>query len=122
MSDQHPNQAVSTRDQFIEDCLNFGCLWGLEGPEGWALCASEKYDNTNVMPFWSQPELAQLHCRDEWQAYQVVPIALAEFLDEWLPGMHNDVFLVGINWDEDLEGEEVEPLDLLADFDQVTAQ
>ena len=108
--------------QFIEESLHCGCLWGLEGPDGWALCSSEKYDDAEVMPFWSQPELAQVHCRDEWQDYQVVPIALSEFLDEWLPGMHQDVFLVGINWNLDMEGEEVEPLDLLADFDEATAE
>jgi len=105
--------------QLIEDSLGYGCIWGLEGPEGWALCGSEKYDNTDVMPFWSQPELAQVHCKDEWQGYQVVPIALTEFLDDWLPGMHSDVFLVGLNWDEEMHGEEVEPLDLLADFENI---
>jgi hypothetical protein len=106
--------------QFIEESIHCGCLWGLEGPEGWALCGSEKYQDTEVMPFWSQPEMAEIHCQDEWEDYRVVPIALAEFIDEWLPGMHSDVFLVGINFDAEMEGEEVEPLDLLADFDKAT--
>ena len=108
--------------QFIEESIQCGCIWGLEGPDGWALCSSEKYDETEVMPFWSQPELAEIHCREEWQDYKVVPIALSEFLDEWLPGMHNDVYLVGINWDEEMDGEEIEPLDLLADYDKATEE
>ncbi len=40
-----------------------------------------------------------------------------EFLDDWLPGMHSDVLLVGVNWNVDLEGAEIEPLDLLEEFE-----
>lgn len=108
--------------QFIVEAVDCGCLWGLEGPDGWALCPSEKYDTTEVIPFWSQPELAEVHCREEWESYKTVPVSLAEFLDDWLPGMHKDVLLVGINWDAEMEGDEVEPLDLLADFDRVTEE
>jgi hypothetical protein len=42
---------------------------------------------------------------------------MEEFLDDWLPGMHSDVLLVGINWNLDLEGDEIEPLDLLEEFE-----
>lgn len=107
--------------QFIQESIQCGCLWGLQSEDGWALCPSEKHENANVMPFWSQPELAEVHCADEWEDYQVVPISLEEFLDDWLPGMHEDVFMVGVNWNSEMEGDEVEPLDLLSDFDQVTA-
>jgi len=104
--------------RFIAEALDYGCVWGLEGAEGWALCPSEKYDKTDVMPFWSQPEFAQQHCQDEWSEYQVVPVAVDEFLEEWLPGMHEDVFLVGVNWNEGMEGLEVEPLDLLQEIER----
>jgi hypothetical protein len=46
-----------------------------------------------------------------------VAIDLEEFLDDWLPGMHNDVLMVGVNWNADLEGQEMEPLDLLEEFE-----
>lgn len=104
-------------DRFIVEAIDQGCVWGLEGPEGWALCPSEKEKETDVMPFWSQPEFAQAHCIDDWSVYKPVAVALEEFLEEWLPGMHEDVFLVGVNWNEDMDGEEVEPLDLLADLE-----
>jgi hypothetical protein len=42
---------------------------------------------------------------------------MEEFLDDWLPGMHADVLMVGVNWSEDLEGQEFEPLDLLEEFE-----
>ncbi len=102
---------------FFEDALATGCIWGLQSPDGWALCASERYQNSEVMPFWSQPEYAQIHCVDDWQHYEVVPVSLEEWLDEWLPGMHDDVILVGVNWNEALEGLEVEPLDILQEFE-----
>jgi Protein of unknown function (DUF2750). len=92
-------------------------VWGLENSEGWALCGSLKNDDLDVMPLWSQPEFAQLHCRDEWSGYEVVPIALEELLDDWLPRMHEDLLLIGTNWNDDLEGLEIEPLDFIEDVD-----
>lgn len=103
---------------FFTDAVETGCVWGLESAEGWAQCASEKHSNTAVIPFWSQPEYAQSHQQGEWQGYNVTAIALDEFLEDWLLGMHKDVLLVGINWNAQLEGEEYEPLDILHDFDQ----
>ncbi len=106
-------------DQFIDEALATGCVWGLEGPEGWALCGSEPYPDSQVMPFWSQPEFAKIHCADEWQNYQVVAVSTEEFMDDWLPGMHDDELMVGVNWNSELAGVEIEPLDLLEDFDKV---
>ncbi|WP_075188296.1 DUF2750 domain-containing protein [Teredinibacter haidensis] len=108
-------------DIFIEDALETGCVWGLEGSDGWALCSSLQNEELEVMPMWSQPEYAKWHCKEEWKDYKVVPISLEELLDEWLPGMHEDVLLVGVNWNTEMEGEEVEPLDLLEDVDKAAA-
>lgn len=104
-------------DRFIVESMENGCVWGLEGPDGWALSASEAHEDVNVMPFWSQESFAQVHCKDDWESYQAVAIDLEEFLEEWLPGMHEDVMLVGVNWNSELEGEEVEPIDLLEEFE-----
>lgn len=108
-------------DRFIVEAIENGCVWSLQGPEGWALCGSEKYENTDVMPFWSQEAFARVHCQEDWKDYEPVAIELEEFLEDWLTGMHEDVILAGINWDEELEGVEMEPLDLLEEFDQELA-
>ncbi len=108
-------------DRFIDDAIETGCVWALEGEEGFALCASEINEKLDVMPMWSQPEFAQVHVRGEWSDHQVVPIALDELLDDWLTGMHEDVMLVGPNWTAELEGDEIEPLDLLEDFEEFLA-
>ena len=104
-------------DRFIVEAIETGCVWALEGEEGFALCPSEKNDDIDVMPFWSQPEFAQAACVDEWSVYKPVPIALEEFLDDWIDGMHEDLLLIGVNWNPDLEGMEIEPLDLVEEFD-----
>ena len=103
--------------QFFEDAIHMGCVWALQSENGWALCASEKHEETDVIPFWSQPEFAQTHVSGDWQSYDVVAISLEEFLDDWLTGMHQDVVMVGINWNDELEGEEYEPLDILHVFE-----
>lgn len=103
--------------RFFVDAIETGCVWGLQGEDGWALCDSEKHSDTLVMPFWSQPEFAQCHVEGDWADHEVVPIAVAEFMDDWLMGMHTDVVLVGVNWDADLEGGEYEPLDVLHVFE-----
>ncbi len=105
--------------QFFIDAIDMGCVWGLQHQqeETWALTSSEKYEHANVMPFWSQPEYAQCHVADDWSEYEVVAISLEEFLDEWLTGMHADEVLVGVNWDQELEGGELEPLDMLHMFE-----
>lgn len=58
-----------------------------------------------------------LACSDAWCIYTPVAIDLEEFLDDWLPGMHADVLMVGVNWTLELEGVEMEPLDLLEEFE-----
>lgn len=104
---------------FIEDALATGCVWGLQNEEGWAICPSVDNDDIDVMPLWSQPEYAGVHCVEEWGDYKPVPISFEELLDDWLPGMHEDVILVGINWNQKMEGLEVEPLDLLEEIDKI---
>ncbi len=107
---------------FLGDAIETGCLWGLESDDGWALCPSEASDDVDVMPLWSQPEFAQQHCVEEWANYKVIPISLEELLDDWLPGMHEDVLMLGPNWNTALEGLEMEPLDMLEDFEKELAE
>ncbi len=106
-------------EQFIVEALEQGCVWGLESKDGWALCPVDGNEEIAVMPLWSQPEYAEVHVAGEWEHYRVVPISVEELLDDWLPGMHEDVTLVGPNWNAKLEGGDLEPLDILEDFDDV---
>lgn len=113
------NELDQNFQQFFHDAINTGCIWGLQNSDGWAQCASDKYSETPVMPFWSQPEYASDHKQGKWSKYEIIPIALEEFLEDWLPGLHEDIVLVGINWNKNFEGSESEPLDILFEFDQM---
>lgn len=105
-------------DRLVVESLEKGCIWGLQdAQDDWALVGSVDNDSIDVMPFWSDQQLAEPLCNGDWSVYRPVAIEMEEFLDDWLPGMHSDVLMVGINWNEDLEGQEMEPLDLLEEFE-----
>ncbi|MGC6480791.1 MAG: DUF2750 domain-containing protein [Porticoccaceae bacterium] len=105
-------------DRLIIESLEQGCIWGLRDEEdNWAMVESSVNSDIGVIPFWSNRDLAIALCHDDWAIYKPVAIAIEEFIDDWLTGMHEDVLLVGINWNTDLEGQELEPLDLLEEFE-----
>ena len=105
-------------DRLVVECLENGCIWGLQDQEGnWSLVSSMDNDSIDVIPFWSDQRMAQALCTGDWEVYKPVAIEMEEFLDDWLPGMHSDVLMTGVNWNEDLEGQEMEPLDLLEEFE-----
>lgn len=105
-------------DAFIAEVKQGGTVWGLcTSADNWAVCASAAYEETDVMPFWSSEAAAKAQCTGEWAIFSVQPIPLEEFYNDWLPGMHEDDLLVGPNWDDNLEGLEVEPADVAAELE-----
>ena len=105
-------------DAFIAALQQSGEVWGLNSGQdgGWAICPSAEYEDTDVLPFWSSAELAQKLCTDEWKIYQPASIPLEEFVNDWLPGMHEDDALVGPDWTPELDGLELEPADVAAEL------
>jgi hypothetical protein len=89
-----------------------GLVWGLQSDRGWAVCESEEYEDTDVYPFWSDEAAARVHATGDWSDYRPASLDLDLFIDTWLAGMSEDGVLVGTNWDADLSGVEVEPVDL----------
>jgi hypothetical protein len=96
-------------DRFVRRVKSFGVVWGLKSDEGWAFCPSNEYD-CNLYPFWSDEAYARRHCINEWADYKPTQIPLDEFIDSWLKGMHDAGELVGVNFNSDLAGLEVEPI------------
>ena len=97
---------------FVQQVRETGKVWGLLSKHGWAYCASDEYEDTDVLLFWSDRARAQWHAKAEWTGHKPTPIPLQTFIDQWLRGMHEDGALVGLNWDGDLCGLEVEPREL----------
>ena len=81
-------------------------------------------DPASVMPFSSERAYAARGAVREWANYAPASISLDEFLNVWLPGMSEDGFLVGTNWNAYLVGKECDPTELrdelLASFHNVT--
>lgn len=108
MSDEYVEQL----HDFVREVTASGEVWGLEHDEGWALAPSVDDESVSVMPFWSDESAAAACASDEWSEYRASPIPLDDFLDDWLPGMAEDGYRVGVGWDDDLLGPELDPIDL----------
>ena len=98
--------------RFIEHLQESGPVWGLHSEGGWVVVESAEFEDSEVMPFWSEEAYAQSHCVGEWQDYKPVAIETEEFVSDWLPGLDEDGTLVGPNWNADLEGLEIEPIEI----------
>ncbi len=97
---------------FIEDVLDSGEVWALKSTKGWVFCESEEYEETDVIPVWSNKADAKAQCADEWANNKIEVIDLKSFVENWLTGMDEDGLLVGPNWNANMEGLEVEPGEL----------
>jgi hypothetical protein len=105
-------------DAFIAEIKQTGEVWGLcTDDDDWAVCASSAYEDTDVMPFWSNQAAAKAQCVGEWAVFHAHAIPLEDFINDWLPGMHEDDVLIGPNWDENLEGLEIEPADVALELE-----
>ena len=104
--------------QFIDDIIENKTVWGLnlKDKDGWAVAISNEYEDTEVMTFWSNEVYAKACIKEEWDNYEACSISLENFLDNWLTGLNDDELMAGVNWDMNLIGLEVEPLDLLDDI------
>jgi hypothetical protein len=103
--------ALEQHQNFIRKIVASGIVWGLESDEGWATAMSNHFDETVVVPFWSDSDLAAAAAQEDWEGYEPTMVDMSEFLEAWLMGMHNDEHLIGTNWTSELMGLEKEPID-----------
>ncbi|ENH7392816.1 DUF2750 domain-containing protein [Vibrio vulnificus] len=97
---------------FIEETQSTKLVWGLRNEEGWLACDSTEFEQSEVMPFWSTKEDAMAHNVEEWADFEVLEIPLDIFVEDWLITLDEDGVLVGVNWNAQLEGKEIEPSEL----------
>lgn len=101
---------------FVEECTKTKLVWGLKNEDGWLAVDSTEFEESEVMPFWSNREDAAAHNVEEWSDFEVLEIPLDIFVEDWLITLSEDGVLVGTNWNAQLEGKEVEPQDLAKMF------
>ncbi|MDV7102784.1 DUF2750 domain-containing protein [Vibrio sp. TH_r3] len=98
---------------FVEDTRKNQIVWGLRNnDEDWLACDSSEFENSEVMPFWSSREDAATHNVEEWAEFEICEIPLDVFVEDWLVTLAEDGVLVGTNWNDNLEGKEMEPSEL----------
>ena len=105
--------AEKTFAAFISQALAGEKVFGLQDKEGsWAVFPSASDEKVDVVLFWSDRKIASHHVKAEWAGHRVTKIDLELFVGAWLRGMHEDGYLVGLNWDERLSGIEVAPIEV----------
>lgn len=97
---------------FIEQTQETKFVWGLKNEDGWLACDSTEFEESEVMPFWSNEADAKMHNVEEWADFEVLHIPLDIFVEDWLITLAEDGVLIGTNWNDQLEGVEIEPADL----------
>ena len=102
-------------ERFVSRVSASETVWGLADDDGWAICPSNEYD-CDLYVFWSDEADARQHCKDEWSSYEPTAIDLESFLENWIPGMESDGFMIGVQFNADLAGLEVQPSKLAGDL------
>lgn len=105
---------------FLAQAKTSQTFWALQDKESedWVILDSVNFEDTEVMPLWSDKALAQSHCIEEWREYSPAEISVADWLEFWIEDLKEDNIVIGIDW----QGEE-EYLELdLADFSQAIAE
>lgn len=97
---------------FISETKETQLVWSLYNEDGWISVESTEFENSEVMPFWSNKEDAAFHNVEEWADFEVTEIPPDIFVEDWLITLSEDGVLVGTNWNQQLEGKEVEASDL----------
>jgi hypothetical protein len=109
MSDSHQQNY----QRFIDEVKANRVMWGLRFGDEWVVCDSTEFEDTEVMPVWSTEDEARAQCLEEWADYEPFEISLAEFLEIWVEDLSEDGVRIGPNWDEELDGIEVDVLELV---------
>lgn len=108
---------------FIKKISETGTVFALRDEKGYATSYSndleyEDGEPVQIICFWSDAARAKSCVEKEWNHYEVSPISLNEFLENWCLGMNSDGLIAGTNFDSNLFGYEAEPLELILDIIQ----
>ena len=105
---------------FIKKIIETETVYALKDKKGYATSYSNEIEDEDGEPaqivcFWSDAARAKSCVDQEWNHYEVSPISLREFIENWCLGMNSDGLIVGTNFDSHLFGYEAEPLEVIMD-------
>jgi hypothetical protein len=113
LEDRHKN--------FVKKISEREIVYALKNDDGYATSNSNEIEEDGDNPveiicFWSDKSIAESCIENEWSEYEVSELNLSEFLENWCVGMNNDGLIVGTNFDKNMFGYEIEPLDLILEI------
>ena len=104
--------------RFITTVCESEIIYGLKNSQGFATSSANKFEDDNGNPimiicFWAEKALAKSCVKNEWNDYKPCEISLPDFIENWCIGMENDGLIIGTQFDQNMFGFEVEPLELI---------
>ncbi|WP_078410754.1 DUF2750 domain-containing protein [Priestia abyssalis] len=61
-------------ENFIRRVSESKTVWGLKSKDGWCVCESNEYEDTEVILFWSDEAYARQCVVEEWSNYKPTSI------------------------------------------------
>lgn len=123
MSQEHI-EFEKRHSEFVKSICANQQVYALKNEEGYATSFSnelvdEEDEPVEVFCFWSSKEKATVLLQDEWKGFDIDTIDLVTFIENWCVGMSNEGLLIGTDFDESLDGFEIDPLDLILEIIEI---
>ena len=108
-------------DNFIEKIIKNDSVYIIEYKDELAIAESLLFktdvnEPVNVVCFWSDKEQAMKCCNEIWKNYKPIELCIATFIEDYLVNIYNESFIVGIDFNEKIEGIEADPLDIICEL------
>lgn len=109
------------QERFIKKVCESEVVWALENEDGYATSSSNELEDEDGNPiglicFWADKARAKSCIIDDWLEYKCVEVDLCDFIENWCIGMSNDGLLIGSDFDSNLFGSEIDPLDMIIEI------
>ncbi|WP_372472975.1 DUF2750 domain-containing protein [Capnocytophaga sp. ARDL2] len=106
---------------FVQKIVSTDKIFTLNHQEEVAFVGSNLFTMNDGSPvpvwcFWSDENLARKHKQADWSSFEVMEIPLGNFLEDILVSITNEGYIVGFDFNEELIGTEVDPIDLLLEI------
>ncbi|SHG90307.1 DUF2750 domain-containing protein [Ferrimonas marina] len=98
--------------RFVDAVTEQGQIWVLSTEGEYVVCDSVEFEQTDVMPLFSSEQAAKALCQEDWSEYEAKAVSVDDFFEQWLPSLDEDKVMVGLDWDEELNGVECDPFEL----------
>lgn len=102
-------------EHFVQKVASAKKAWVLKNSDGYLQVSSERFAEVDVIPFFSSQKQATAVAASLGEGYVAEALPLEECLEDWWPAMEADNVWLGVDFDEMLEGLEIEAWQVLED-------